>query len=65
MTLFATDYCCAGQVRTWHKDEVLVLDDAFEHEVWNDAPSPRIVLCLDIWHPEFSHAEVQVSADGY
>ena len=39
---------CADQVRRWREGEVLVLDDAFEHEVWNEAASPRVVLCVDV-----------------
>ena len=34
-------------------------DDAYEHEVWNDTPQARVVLCVDIWHPDFSEAEVK------
>lgn len=50
---------CSDQIRTWQKGKVLVLDDSFEHEVWNATSSPRIALCVDIWHPDFSEAEVR------
>ncbi len=46
------------QTRTWEEGKVLVLDDSFEHEVWNDGDKQRIVLIVDIWHPDFSEKEV-------
>ena len=36
-----------------------MLDDAYEHEVWNETAQARVVLCVDIWHPDFSVAEVR------
>ena len=47
-----------GETRAWREGEVLVLDDAFEHEVWNDSGEPRVILIVDVWHPDFSDAEV-------
>ena len=40
--------------RTWREGEVLILDSSFEHEVIHDGRDTRIVLILDIWHPEYS-----------
>lgn len=38
----------------------LVFDDSFEHEAWNDDPSAtRIVLILDVWHPDLHPKEVK------
>lgn len=37
--------------------QVLVFDDSFEHEVWVRSDQERIVLIVDIWHPELSAAE--------
>ena len=34
-----------------------VLDDSFEHEVWNDGDTARVVLIVDVWHPALSEAE--------
>jgi aspartyl/asparaginyl beta-hydroxylase (cupin superfamily) len=31
--------------------EVLAFDDAFEHEVWNNSTRTRVVLVVDLWHP--------------
>ena len=40
-----------NESRLWRDGEVWVFDDSFEHEVWNDAETPRLLLILDAWHP--------------
>ena len=52
------DAAAAQASRPWEEGKVLVLDDSFEHEVWNDGDKQRIVLIVDIWHPDFSEKEV-------
>ena len=42
----------ADQFLTWKEGEIIVFDESFEHEVWQEAKSERIVLIVDIWHPE-------------
>jgi aspartate beta-hydroxylase len=39
----------------------VVFDDSFQHEAANDSPRPRVVLVLDVWHPDFSDNEVLVT----
>jgi aspartate beta-hydroxylase len=40
--------------------KAIVFDDSFEHEAWNDHPSQaRLVLIVDVWHPDLSDAEVK------
>ena len=39
--------------RTWTEGEVLILDSSFEHEVVHNGKDTRIVLILDIWHPDY------------
>lgn len=40
--------------------EAIVFDDSFLHEAWNDHPTtPRIVLVVDIWHPDLSDKEIK------
>lgn len=41
----------------WREGQFLIFDDAYEHEVWNDSDSERIVLLFDTWHPELNAAE--------
>lgn len=38
----------ADEVRTWEEGKVLLFDDTFWHEVWNDSDSPRVVLFMDV-----------------
>lgn len=40
--------------RTWEEGKVIVFDDSFEHEVWHDGSKLRLVLIVDIWHPELT-----------
>eukprot|EP00438_Fugacium_kawagutii_P008868 Skav200650 [mRNA] locus=scaffold2539:135022:135615:+ [translate_table: standard] len=34
-----------------HPGQLLIFDDAYDHEVWNDASMIRYVLGITIWHP--------------
>ncbi|MEU6189627.1 aspartyl/asparaginyl beta-hydroxylase domain-containing protein [Nocardia sp. NPDC047038] len=45
-----------GQYLTWRRGRCLVFDDSFEHEVWHDGVEPRVVLLLDVPHPELDPA---------
>ena len=47
-------------MRHWEEGKVLVFDDSFEHEAWNDSEAPRVVLIFDIWHPDLSKGEVKL-----
>lgn len=42
----------ADQVREWHEGSSIVLDDSYVHEVWNDSTESRVLLLLDLWHPD-------------
>jgi beta-hydroxylase len=35
----------------WHEGRVLIFDDAYEHEVWNDTRHVRVVLFVDFEKP--------------
>ena len=48
----------AGEARTWTPGEAMAFDDSFEHEVWNDGESERVVLLFDMWHPDLSTDEI-------
>ncbi|CAM9615503.1 unnamed protein product [Chrysoparadoxa australica] len=47
------------EVRVIEEGKLLVFDDSFEHEAWNDGETARITLIIDIWHPDLSHREVR------
>jgi hypothetical protein len=45
------------EVRQWMPGRCLVFDDSFEHEAWNRTPQDRIVLVVDVWHPDLTAQE--------
>uniref|UniRef100_A0A8C3Q4R0 Uncharacterized protein n=1 Tax=Geospiza parvula TaxID=87175 RepID=A0A8C3Q4R0_GEOPR len=45
---------CAQENRYWEEGKVLIFDDSFEHEVWQDAESYRLIFIVDVWHPELT-----------
>mmetsp|Transcript_20142 Transcript_20142/g.56790 ORF Transcript_20142/g.56790 Transcript_20142/m.56790 type:complete len:245 (-) Transcript_20142:3-737(-) len=49
----------AGETRRWEEGKALIFDDAYEHEVWNDGDSDRVILLIDTWHPDLTHEEVR------
>uniref|UniRef100_A0A8C7NC12 Aspartate beta-hydroxylase n=1 Tax=Oncorhynchus kisutch TaxID=8019 RepID=A0A8C7NC12_ONCKI len=40
--------------QAWEEGKVLIFDDSFEHEVWQDADSYRLIFIVDVWHPELT-----------
>jgi aspartate beta-hydroxylase len=45
------------EVLAWQDGRCIVFDDSFEHEVWHDGEQSRIVLLLDVPHPDLDAAE--------
>ncbi|XP_038665383.1 aspartyl/asparaginyl beta-hydroxylase isoform X3 [Scyliorhinus canicula] len=45
---------CANDTREWKEGKVIIFDDSFEHEVWQDANSYRLIFIVDVWHPELT-----------
>lgn len=52
----------ADEVRSWRAGEVLALCDAHDHEAWNDADEQRVILVVDVTHPDHRPAQQQVAA---
>jgi aspartyl/asparaginyl beta-hydroxylase (cupin superfamily) len=40
-----------SEVRGWKEGGVLIFDDAYEHEAWNETDQPRVVLFVDFVKP--------------
>ena len=38
--------------RTWQEGKAILFDDSWEHEVIHTGEDVRVVLIMDIWHPE-------------
>ncbi len=45
---------------TWAPGRCVVFDDSFVHEVWNLSDSRRVVLIVDMWHPDLTGDEVNL-----
>jgi len=39
--------------------EWIIFDDSFNHEAWHEGDTTRIILILDLWHPDLSDPEVK------
>ncbi|XP_056868429.1 aspartyl/asparaginyl beta-hydroxylase-like isoform X1 [Takifugu flavidus] len=50
---------CTDQTREWQEGKVLIFDDSFEHEVWQEADSYRLIFIVDVWHPELTASQRQ------
>jgi hypothetical protein len=46
-----------SMTRTWTQDKAMVLDDSYNHQVWNRTDDTRLLLLVDIWHPDVTLAE--------
>lgn len=55
----------AQSIRSYQQGNALVLDDAYDHEVWNDTSKNRVVLLVDIWHPDVTQAEKEAVVDMF
>lgn len=44
-------------IREWSTGKSLVLDDSYDHEVWNDTDERRVLLLIDVWHPDVTIQE--------
>lgn len=47
------------ETRTWQEGRCLAFEDSFEHEVWNRSRARRVVLIVDLWHPDLTAIEVR------
>ncbi|XP_036372764.1 aspartyl/asparaginyl beta-hydroxylase isoform X3 [Megalops cyprinoides] len=50
---------CTNDTRVWEEGKVLIFDDSFEHEVWQEADSYRLIFIVDVWHPELTQYQRQ------
>lgn len=55
--------CVNGEERRWKERELLLFDDSFLHEAWHRGmDGERVVLMLDLWHPELTMLEREALA---
>jgi aspartate beta-hydroxylase len=48
-----------NEKRQWSEGRGFVFDDSFEHEVWNEGDSRRIVLIARFYHPALAQPEIE------
>ncbi|MDR3632829.1 MAG: aspartyl/asparaginyl beta-hydroxylase domain-containing protein [Isosphaeraceae bacterium] len=53
------------RVGSWTLDQCLILDDSFVHEVTHQGTERRVVLVVDMWHPELTDLERRVLAASF
>ena len=53
-SLFFYSCLLCSYFRTWKEGEFIVFDDSFEHEVWHRGVKTRLVLIVDLWHPDLT-----------
>jgi hypothetical protein len=46
-----------GESRRWTEGKCIVFDDTYEHEIWNRTAEERLVLLVDLWHPDLTALE--------
>ncbi|XP_041975823.1 aspartyl/asparaginyl beta-hydroxylase isoform X3 [Aricia agestis] len=46
-----------NETKQWEVGKVLMFDDSFEHKVWHNGTGARLVLIVDVWHPDLTPQE--------
>lgn len=54
-----------GERRLWETGSCLAFDDSFLHQACNENDSERVVLIIDLWHPELRPEEIKLLKDGW
>ncbi|CAH3149306.1 unnamed protein product [Porites lobata] len=42
------------ETKTWEEGKAIIIDDSFDHEVWHNGSSFRLILIVDFWHPDLT-----------
>ena len=46
-----------NETREWIEGKFIIFDDSFEHEVWHTGDQIRLVLIVDLWHPDLNETQ--------
>ena len=41
----------------WREGELMMFDDTFQHEAWNNSDEPRLIVLMDCWNPHLTELE--------
>jgi len=61
--LIVPDNCgirVGDEVKTWQVGKLIIFDDSFEHEAWNNSQEDRFVLMLDIANPLWNYTAQEI-----
>lgn len=50
-----------NETRHWKEGELMIFDDSFDHEAWNDSDESRVVLMFDIPNPLWGYSAHEIS----
>ena len=50
-----------NEIHHWKEGELVIFDDSFVHEAWNDSNEPRVVLMFDIPNPRWGYTPEEIS----
>lgn len=54
------EFVVDGTSRGWSEGKCIVFDDSFEHAVCNAGTGDRLVLVIDLWHPDLTVREIEL-----
>ncbi len=49
-----------NETRKWEVGKLIIFDDSFEHEAWNNSDSDRFVLMFDIPNPKWGYSTHEI-----
>lgn len=49
------------EIRTWREGELLIFNDSYEHEAWNNSEEHRVILMFDIPNPHWHYSAHEIS----
>lgn len=50
-----------SETRHWEEGKLMIFDDSYEHEAWNNTDAPRVVLMFDIPNPLWGYTAKEIS----
>jgi beta-hydroxylase len=49
------------ETHIWKEGELVIFDDSFDHEAWNDSDDFRVILMIDIPNPRWNYSANEIS----
>lgn len=50
-----------NETRSWEAGKVIIFDDSFDHEAWNNSTEDRFVLMIDIPNPRWGYTTQEIN----